>query len=80
MSPDHSILLKYFPDLTEQQIERYKRLGELYKVWNSRGSVLAIWHTNLGVSVKDRQHNNHNCYDCMEYYFYHDKELVKGGN
>ncbi|HHZ66065.1 MAG TPA: 16S rRNA (guanine(527)-N(7))-methyltransferase RsmG [Flavobacteriales bacterium] len=41
MSPDHSILLKYFPDLTEQQIERYKRLGELYKVWNSRINLIS---------------------------------------
>ena len=41
MNPDQSILLKYFPDLTELQIERYRRLGELYVEWNARINLIS---------------------------------------
>ncbi len=41
MNPNHSILLKYFPDLTELQVERYRRLGELYEEWNARINLIS---------------------------------------
>lgn len=34
-------ILKYFPDLTDQQIERFSKLGELYSEWNSKINVIS---------------------------------------
>ncbi|SEJ18202.1 16S rRNA m(7)G-527 methyltransferase [Dyadobacter koreensis] len=35
------LILKYFPDLTETQIEKFTRLEELYKDWNSKVNVIS---------------------------------------
>jgi len=35
------LLLKYFPDLTAQQKERFAALGELYRDWNARINVIS---------------------------------------
>lgn len=35
------IVLKYFPDLTEQQIEQFSKLAELYAYWNERVNVVS---------------------------------------
>uniref|UniRef100_UPI003217DB16 16S rRNA (guanine(527)-N(7))-methyltransferase RsmG n=1 Tax=uncultured Draconibacterium sp. TaxID=1573823 RepID=UPI003217DB16 len=35
------ILLKYFPDLTETQIERFRQLESLYADWNSKINVIS---------------------------------------
>ena len=35
------ILLKYFPDLTEEQIQKFKQLGDLYKDWNAKINVIS---------------------------------------
>ena len=35
------ILLKYFPDLTEDQIEKFSKLKELYTDWNSKINVIS---------------------------------------
>ncbi|TFG42636.1 MAG: 16S rRNA (guanine(527)-N(7))-methyltransferase RsmG [Bacteroidia bacterium] len=35
------ILLRYFPDLTETQIDRFSRLKDIYKSWNSRINVIS---------------------------------------
>lgn len=35
------ILLKYFPDLTEEQIEKFSKLKELYTDWNSKINVIS---------------------------------------
>lgn len=35
------IVLKYFPDLTEQQKEQYHQLLELYSYWNERINVIS---------------------------------------
>jgi 16S rRNA (guanine527-N7)-methyltransferase len=34
-------ILKYFPDLTELQIERFSRLEELYTLWNNQINVIS---------------------------------------
>ena len=41
------ILLKYFPDLTEDQIEKFAKLGPLYEDWNEKINV---------ISRKDMEH------------------------
>ena len=41
------ILLKYFPELTEDQIEKFAKLGPLYKEWNEKINV---------ISRKDMEH------------------------
>ncbi|PCH91117.1 MAG: 16S rRNA (guanine(527)-N(7))-methyltransferase RsmG [Bacteroidetes bacterium] len=41
MNTDHSILLKYFPDLTKLQIDRFRRLGVLYKEWNGKINLIS---------------------------------------
>jgi 16S rRNA (guanine527-N7)-methyltransferase len=41
------LLLKYFPELTERQIEQFDKLGALYEEWNARINV---------VSRKDMDH------------------------
>ncbi|SDL90275.1 16S rRNA (guanine(527)-N(7))-methyltransferase RsmG [Chryseobacterium taihuense] len=35
------IILKYFPDLSEKQIEQFSRLEELYKEWNEKINVIS---------------------------------------
>jgi len=35
------IILKYFPDLTERQIEQFSKLQELYKDWNLKINVVS---------------------------------------
>lgn len=35
------ILLKYFPDLTETQINQFKKLEELYQFWNAQINVIS---------------------------------------
>lgn len=35
------MLLKYFPDLSEQQIAQFSQLGELYAYWNERINVVS---------------------------------------
>jgi len=39
VKPD--IILKYFPDLTQQQIEQFEKLYELYSFWNSQINVIS---------------------------------------
>lgn len=38
---DHQIILQYFPDFTDQQIDQFKRLGPLYKEWNDQINVIS---------------------------------------
>lgn len=35
------LILKYFPDLTKEQIERFSRLQELYVFWNDQINVIS---------------------------------------
>ncbi len=35
------ILLKYFPDLTEEQKEQFSKLGDLYAEWNAKINVIS---------------------------------------
>jgi len=35
------ILIKYFPDLTDQQLDQFGRLGSLYEEWNSQINVIS---------------------------------------
>lgn len=35
------LILKYFPNLTEKQIEQFSKLGELYRDWNSKINVIS---------------------------------------
>ncbi len=35
------ILTKYFPDLTDQQLDQFGRLGPLYEEWNSQINVIS---------------------------------------
>jgi len=35
------ILTKYFPDLTDQQLDKFGRLGSLYEEWNSQINVIS---------------------------------------
>ena len=35
------IILKYFPGLTEKQVERFNQLGSLYEDWNSKINVIS---------------------------------------
>lgn len=36
-----SLILKYFPDLTKEQIEQFGRLGDLYQHWNEQINVIS---------------------------------------
>lgn len=38
---DIAIILKYFPDLTEDQIEKFSKLRSLYLEWNSQINVIS---------------------------------------
>ena len=35
------IILKYFPDLSENQIAQFSKLGELYVIWNAQINVIS---------------------------------------
>ncbi|MDP3434719.1 MAG: class I SAM-dependent methyltransferase, partial [Bacteroidota bacterium] len=35
------IIRKYFPDLTDQQLSDFARLGSLYEEWNSKINVIS---------------------------------------
>lgn len=35
------LILKYFPDLTPEQIEQFEKLGDLYKEWNAQINVIS---------------------------------------
>jgi 16S rRNA (guanine527-N7)-methyltransferase len=35
------IILRYFPEISDTQISRFSRLGEIYQVWNSRINVIS---------------------------------------
>lgn len=41
MDPDQSIILKYFPDLTEKQIRQFELMGAIYQDWNSKINVIS---------------------------------------
>ncbi|MCS3869670.1 16S rRNA G527 N7-methylase RsmG [Chryseobacterium ginsenosidimutans] len=36
-----TLLLKYFPDLTETQIEQFNKLEDLYNEWNEKINVIS---------------------------------------
>ena len=38
---DYTILLKYFPDLTEKQKKQFAQLGDLYRDWNEKINVIS---------------------------------------
>jgi len=35
------LILQYFPDLTEDQINKFSQLGELYEFWNNQINVIS---------------------------------------
>lgn len=37
----HRLITKYFPDITEHQLEQFRKLQELYMDWNSRINVIS---------------------------------------
>lgn len=41
MNPGTQLILSYFPNLTEKQIEQFDRLEELYQEWNSKINVIS---------------------------------------
>lgn len=41
MNPGTELILSYFPDLTEKQIEQLDRLQELYEEWNAKINVIS---------------------------------------
>ena len=41
MNSGTSLILSYFPELTEKQIEQFDRLQELYEDWNSKINVIS---------------------------------------
>ncbi|NER09307.1 16S rRNA m(7)G-527 methyltransferase [Muriicola jejuensis] len=38
---DEERILHYFPELTEMQVEQFKKLGDLYKDWNKKINVVS---------------------------------------
>ena len=38
---DSSIIVKYFPELTEEQLSQFAQLGELYSDWNAKINVIS---------------------------------------
>lgn len=38
---DFSIITKYFPDLTKEQVEKFSQLGKLYEEWNEKINVIS---------------------------------------
>jgi 16S rRNA (guanine527-N7)-methyltransferase len=41
MNPGVSLILKYFPDLSEQQCAQFEHLGTLYPEWNERINLIS---------------------------------------
>ena len=41
MNPGTQLILSYFPDLTEKQIEQFDHLEELYQEWNAKINVIS---------------------------------------
>jgi 16S rRNA (guanine527-N7)-methyltransferase len=41
LNNDIDIILKYFPDLSDEQIQQFNQLGYLYKDWNSQINVIS---------------------------------------
>ncbi|NHE58405.1 16S rRNA (guanine(527)-N(7))-methyltransferase RsmG [Cyclobacterium plantarum] len=41
MEPDHSLILKYFPELTEKQMHQFALMGAIYQDWNSKINVIS---------------------------------------
>jgi len=41
MASDYQIILKYFPDLSSGQVEKFARLQPLYEDWNSKINVIS---------------------------------------
>lgn len=41
MNPGTQLILSYFPDLSEKQIEQFDRLQELYEDWNAKINVIS---------------------------------------
>ncbi len=41
MDPSSAILLKYFPDLSPEQRDRFSALGPLYREWNERVNLIS---------------------------------------
>jgi Predicted S-adenosylmethionine-dependent methyltransferase involved in bacterial cell division len=41
MNSGTQLILSYFPNLTEKQIEQFDRLQELYEDWNSKINVIS---------------------------------------
>lgn len=35
------VIKKYFPELTEEQLDRFSKLGDLYRFWNSQINVIS---------------------------------------
>ncbi len=38
---NYEIILKYFPELNEKQIEQFARMGDIYKEWNEKINVIS---------------------------------------
>ena len=38
---DFSILSKYFPDLSKEQLDKFSQLGKLYEDWNEKINVIS---------------------------------------
>ena len=41
MNEGTSLILKYFPDLTEKQLEQFDKLGPLYTEWNTKINLIS---------------------------------------
>ncbi|NDK57020.1 16S rRNA (guanine(527)-N(7))-methyltransferase RsmG [Pontibacter fetidus] len=41
MTAIRTLLSGYFPDLTEDQLQKYERMGELYQEWNQKINVIS---------------------------------------
>ena len=41
------LILKYFPDLTEEQKRQFAALYDLYLDWNSKINVISVSYTHL---------------------------------
>ena len=42
-----TIVLKYFPDLSNEQIQKFERLGELYNKWNQKINLISRKDINV---------------------------------
>ncbi|MFC4871089.1 16S rRNA (guanine(527)-N(7))-methyltransferase RsmG [Negadavirga shengliensis] len=41
MEYDHLLIQKYFPDLNEEQLSQFQKMGALYKGWNEKINVIS---------------------------------------